>query len=140
MDVPSLTAQKQQKIAWDMNYIGKMPKKEITHVGDWIKLFGFQASNEEDNYSLKIENGKSWEKTRHDGFGTVPVFGEPDPNLEPMKPLGYPIEERYFMLCGKLFFTVNGYRMYFDNSVFKDMGGMDIEPENKQIQKNRTKS
>ena len=135
MDVPSLTAQKQQKIAWDMNYIGKMPKKEITHVGDWIKLFGFQASNEEDNYSLKIENGKSWEKTRHDGFGTVPVFGEPDPNLEPMKPLGYPIEERYFMLCGKLFFTVNGYRMYFDNSVFKDMGGMDIEPENKQIQK-----
>lgn len=135
MDVSSLTAQKQQKITWDMAYIGKMPKKEIGHIGQWIHLFGFQTSKEEDNYSLKIEKGKSWEKTRHDGFGTSPVLGEPDPGLEQLRPLGYPIEERYYMLCGKLFFTVNGYRMYFDNSVFKDMGGMDIEPENKQIQK-----
>lgn len=135
MDVPSLTAQKQQKITWDMNYIGRMPKKEIGHIDAWIQLFGFQTCQETDHYSLKVEKGKNWEQTRHDGFGTNPVFGEPAPELESLKPLGFPIEERYYMLCGKLLFTVNGYRMYFDNSVFKDMGGMDIEPENRQIQK-----
>lgn len=139
MSVPKLSAQKSQDIAWDMTYIGRMPKKETGNITVWIKVHGNSISQEEDNYSLEIETGKKWEKTRHDGMGTDPVLGEPAPELDAMRPLGYPHKERYYMLCGKLLYTVKGYRMYFDNSVFSDMGGMDIEPENKQIQKKDSK-
>ena len=135
MSVPELTAKKSQDITWDMAYIGKMPKKETEHIKAWIEIYGNSVSKEEDHYSLEIEKGKAWEKTRHDGMGTSPVLGEPAPELDAMRPLGYPHKERYYMLCGKLLYTVKGHRMYFDNSVFNDMGGMDIEPENKQIQK-----
>lgn len=135
MSVPKLTAGESQDIAWDMTYIGVMPKNQTEHIAAWIWTHGNGISREEDNYFLEIEKGTKWEKTRHDGMGTNPVLGEPAPTLEEMRPFGYPHNERYYMLCGKLFYTVNGYRMYFDNSVFSDMGGMDIEPENKQIQK-----
>ncbi len=139
MSVPKLTAQKSQDIAWEMTYIGKMPKKDLDHVVEWIKVRGDKASSEKDNYSLEIEKGKNWEKTRQDGLGINPVMGEPAPNLESLRPQGYPYKERYYMLCGKLMFTVKGYRMYFDNSVFHDMKGMDIEKENSQIQKKDSK-
>ena len=135
MSVPKLSAGESQDIAWDMAYIGVMPKSQTEHVTAWIWTYGSSISGEKDNYSLEIEKGTKWERTRHDGMGTDPVLGEPAPELEEMRPLGYPHKKRYYMLCGKLFYTVNGYRMYFDNSVFRDMGGMDIEPENKQIQK-----
>ena len=122
-----------------MTYIGRMPKEELDHVVEWIVVQGDKGSSEKDNYSLQIEKGKNWEKTRQDGLGTNPVMGEPAPNLEELRPQGYPYKERYYMLCGKLNYTVKGYRMYFDNSVFHDMKGMDIEKENSQIQKKDSK-
>ncbi len=139
VSVPKLTAQKSQDITWGMTYVGRMPKEELDHVMDWIVVQGDKGSNEKDNYSLQIEKGKNWEKTRQDGLGINPVMGEPAPNLEELRPQGYPYKERYYMLCGKLYYTVRGYRMYFDNSVFQDMKGMDIEKENSQIQKKDSK-
>lgn len=139
VSVPTLTAQKSQDITWGMTYIGRMPKEELDHVVEWIVVQGDKGSSEKDNYSLQIEKGKNWEKTRQDGLGTNPVMGEPAPNLEELRPQGYPYKERYYMLCGKLNYTVKGYRMYFDNSVFHDMKGMDIEKENSQIQKKDSK-
>lgn len=133
MSVESPSAAKQQKVKWNMVYLGKMSKSYATKVNEWIRLKGREPSTETDNFSLELEKDTSWEKTRHDGFGTNPVFGELNPGIENMP--GFPHTARYYMLCGKFKYKVLGYRMYFDNSVFKDMSGMDIEKENKQIQK-----
>lgn len=77
VSVPTLTAQKSQDITWGMTYIGRMPKEELDHVVEWIVVQGDKGSSEKDNYSLQIEKGKNWEKTRQDGLGTNPVMGEP---------------------------------------------------------------
>lgn len=135
MEVPSLSAQKSQAITWNMKYLGKMPVSQKDHVNEWIEDVSSFPTAEKDVFSLKIETGKSWEATRQDAYGTNPVLADPAELTEEQKAYGYPYPERYYMLCGKLLYNVMGYRMYFDKSVFDDMNGMDIEKENKEIQK-----
>lgn len=133
LKVGNLSAQTSQKITWDMTYIGDMPESAKDNVGNWIT--SSNANSELDNFSMKIEKGETWEATRQDAYGTNPVLSDPATLTEEQKAAGLPYPERYYMMCGKILYEVNGYRMYFDKSVFGDLKGLDIEKENKDIQK-----
>lgn len=135
LSVDSLSANKSQKIDWKMKRIGTMPVKEKDNVQQWIDEAIKKDPVTPDKFSMKIETGKAWEKTRQDDLGTDPVFGFKRPLTDELKAAGYPSEKRNYVMCGKVTYTVPGYRMYFDDSVFEDMKGMDIEPGNWRIQK-----
>lgn len=135
LSVDSLSADKSQNINWKMKRIGTMPIKEKDNVQNWIDKAIKKDPATPDKFSMKIETGKAWEKTGHDDMGTNPVLGFKGKLTDELKAAGYPSESRYYVMCGKILYTVPGYRMYFDESVFEDMKGMDIVPANKQIQK-----
>lgn len=135
MSVDSLSAQKSQKIDWKMTYLGNMPVSEKNCVEEWIVELDKNPTNDIDYFSLDIEKGKAWQATRQDAYGTEPVLSDPAVLTEEQKNQGFPYPERYYMLCGRFCYQLQGYRMYFDKSVFEDMKFMDIERENKDIQK-----
>lgn len=135
LSVANPSANDSQKINWKMKRIGTMPRTEKDNVQSWIT----NASNKEpatpDKFSMKIETGKAWEKSGQDDLGINPVLGVRRKLTDELKKAGYPSPKTYFVMCGKILYTVPGYRMYFDETVFEDMKSMDIAPENKQIQK-----
>ncbi len=135
MSVDSLSAQKSQKIDWKMTYLGNMPVSKKDCVDEWIVESDQNPTKDLDYFSFTIEKGKAWQATRQDAYGTEPVLSDPAVLTEEQKNQGFPYPERYYMLCGKFCYQVQGYRMYFDKSVFEDMKFMDIEIENKEIQK-----
>lgn len=135
LGVDSLSANGSQKINWKMKRIGTMPLKEKDHVMTWIESVGKTDPAAPDKFSMKIEKGTAWEKSGQDDLGPDPVLGFKRKLTDELKAAGYPSPKRYYVMCGKFLYTMPGYRMYFDKSVFEDMASMDIVPENKQIQK-----
>ena len=135
MSVDSLSAQKSQKIEWEMTYLGNIPISEKDSVEEWIMKSNKDPTKDFDYFMFSVEKGKAWQATRQDAYGTEPVLSDPAVLTEEQKNQGFPYPERYYMLCGKFCYQVQGYRMYFDESVFEDMKLMDIERENKDIQK-----
>ncbi len=135
MSVKELSANESQKINWKLKRIGTMPLKEKDHVMTWIVSASEREPVVPDKFGLKLETGKKWEKTGHDSFGTNPVLGFWDNLTQEQISNGFPSPNRHYMMCGKILYTLEGYRMYFDASVFGSMKDLDIVPENKQIQK-----
>lgn len=135
MSVASMSANASQKIDWKLTRIGTMPLKEKDHVLTWISSVSGKEPAIPDKFSLTLEKGKDWEKTGHDSFGTNPVLGYWDELTEDLIKNGFPSPNRHYMMCGKILYTLKGYRMFFDTSVFDSMKELDIVPENKQIQK-----
>ncbi len=135
MSVDSLSAQISQKIDWKMTYLGNLPVSKKDCVEEWIEKIDKDPTKDFDYFMFEIEKGKAWQATRQDAYGTEPVLSDPAVLTEEQKNLGFPYPERYYMLCGKFYYQVQGYQMYFDSSVFEDLKLMDIEKENKDIQK-----
>lgn len=135
MSVDNLSAQTSQKINWKMTYLGNMPASNKDCVEEWIMKIDKNPTKDYDYFMFDVEKGKAWEATRQDAYGTEPVLSDPAVLTQEQKNQGFPYPERYYMLCGKFHYQVQGYRMYFDKSVFEDMKLMDIEKENKDIQK-----
>ncbi len=124
MSLPSKSSYQSQKITWDILYLDKQYGK-VANISDWTWK---SKPSAKDPFSFQIEKGKSWEKTRQNGSGADPVLGNV-PGV-PEHTDGY-----YFKLCGKLLYDYPGYQIQFDDSIYKDLEGFDIEYENKQIQK-----
>ena len=135
MSVDSLSAQISQKIDWKMTYLGNLPVSKKDCVEEWIEKIDKDPTKDFDYFMFEIEKGKAWQATRQDAYGTEPVLSDPAVLTEEQKNLGFPYPERYYMLCGKFYYQVQGYQMYFDSSVFEDLKLMDIEKENNDIQK-----
>ncbi|EOT24206.1 hypothetical protein C805_02418 [Eubacterium sp. 14-2] len=125
MSMKSLSSYKSQNISWSLLYLKKQ-KGDISGIDNWewtsdtvIKLH--------DPFSFDVETGKKWEKTGQNGAGASPILGSAG---VPDHDNGY-----YFKLCGKFLFGYRGYQIRFDDSIYEDMAGFDIEEENKRIQK-----
>ena len=125
MGVKSLSSYKSQNISWSLRYL-KNQKGDISNIDNWewttdtvIKLH--------DPFSFDVESGKKWEKTAQNGAGASPILGSAG---VPAHNNGY-----YFKLCGKFLYGYRGYQIRFDNSIYEDLEGFDIEEENKRIQK-----
>lgn len=135
LGVDSMSANQSQKINWKMKKLGCMPLKEKDHAMDWIQNASNMETAVPDKFSMKIETGTAWEKSGQDDLGTDPVLGSRRKLTDELRAAGYPSPKTYFVMCGKLLYTLKGYRMYFDSSVFGNMSEMDIVPANSQIQK-----
>ena len=135
ISVGSLSAKTSQDIKWEMKFLGTMPKSHQNNVKNWLESVDKNPAIDTWLFSFDIEKGENWEKTRQDNYGVNPVLGDQKEFTEEEKKTGLPYPQRYYMMCGKFLYSGNGYRLYFDQSAFGNLKGMDIEPENKDIQK-----
>ena len=125
MSLPTVSSYESQAITWKLFYL----KKKVGGVGNIANWsWSSKPLPEEALYSLALEKGKSWEKTRQNGSGANPILRNM-PAI-PENDHGY-----YFKLCGKLLYEYPGYQMVLDESIYQDLDLFDIEPENMQIQR-----
>lgn len=125
MNVNSLTSFASQKVGWGMFYL-EQQKGDVANIEHW-KWTNRAAIKDNDPFFFDVETGKAWEKTGQNSMGAAPVLGT---SGIPSHTNGY-----YFKLCGKFLCGYQGYQIAFDESIYKDLDGFDIEPENKKIQK-----
>ncbi len=125
MNVDSLTSFTSQKVGWGMFYL-EQQKGDVSNIENW-KWTNRAAIKDNDPFFFDVETEKPWEKTRQNSMGAAPVLGT---SGVPGHTNGY-----YFKLCGKFLCGYQGYQIAFDESIYKDLDGFDIEPENKRIQK-----
>ena len=125
MSLPTVSSYQSQDITWRLLYL-KKKEGGISNIANWS--WTIKAPSGEDPYSLALEKGKSWEKTRQNGSGANPV-------LRNMPAIPENTNGYYFKLCGKLLYEYPGYHMVLDESVYQDLDLFDIEPENMQIQR-----
>ncbi len=125
MSLPTVSSYQSQAIAWRLLYL-KKKVGGISNIANWS--WSSKAPSKADPYSLELEKGKSWEKTRQNGSGANPI-------LRNMPAIPENTNGYYFKLCGKLLYDYPGYQMVLDESVYQDLDLFDIEPENMQIQR-----